>query len=68
MPTGALSVPSGDANLAEVGQQRYVPTNTTRRRRRGKAAMVLADQQRKNRADLVASRTTEDGPLLNRTQ
>jgi hypothetical protein len=35
---------------------------------RAKAAMKLADQQRKNRADLVASRTTEDGPLLNRTQ
>jgi hypothetical protein len=30
---------------------------------RGKAAMVLADQQRKNRADLVASRTTEAGKL-----
>ena len=27
----------------------------------GKAAMVLADQQRKNRAELVASRTTEAG-------
>ena len=30
---------------------------------RGKAAMVLADQQRKNRADLVASRITEAGKL-----
>jgi hypothetical protein len=30
---------------------------------RGKAAMVLADAQRKNRADLVAARTTEAGKL-----
>jgi hypothetical protein len=30
---------------------------------RGKAALVLADQQRKNRSDLVASRTTEAGKL-----
>ena len=32
---------------------------------RGKAAMVLADQQRKNRAELVTSRTTEAGKLAN---
>ena len=30
---------------------------------RGKAAMNLADQQKKNRAELVASRTTEAGKL-----
>jgi hypothetical protein len=30
---------------------------------RGKAAMVLADQQRKNRAELVVSHTTEAGKL-----
>jgi hypothetical protein len=32
-------------------------------RGRGKAAMVLADQQRKNRAEPVGSRTTEAGKL-----
>jgi hypothetical protein len=35
----------------------------TAARGRGKAAMVLADAQRKNRAELVASRTTEAGKL-----
>ena len=34
-------------------------------RGRGKAAMVLADQQRKNRAEPVGSRTTEAGKLAN---
>jgi hypothetical protein len=32
---------------------------------RGKAAMALAEEQRKNRADLVANRTTEAGKLAN---
>jgi hypothetical protein len=35
----------------------------TTARGRGKAAMVLADQQHKNRAELVASRTKEAGKL-----
>ena len=74
---GDLSVASKAADVeARLGVQAGIVADLNRRvaqidtaieqttaHGRGKAAMVLADQQRKNRADLVASRITEAGKL-----
>ena len=57
------------ASARIAGPARYIATllgstdEQTTAHGRGKAAMVLADQQRKTRADLVASRITEAGKL-----